>query len=1313
MNIRFLVLAFLLLISKNVLSQDLPEIIPPSPNTASLAKYGQIPVGLFTGTPNINIPLSTYKTKNLSIPISLNYSSNGIRVDELASHVGLGWSLNSGGAVSRTRRDDADEDATRLFVPSAALYSQTMGTFLNAATTDGSGALDTQPDLFSFSFNGYSGKFYLDQTLTPVLLSPSPVKIEFLNDVLDANPDVKITDPSGIVYLFGGGNATEESHNQSYNCGNHGVPSERTDTAWYLTKIVHPLGDEINLVYENYNNIYDSGISQTIVNATVGINPAVSASESTCISKVYTSTPILKEINSATSGKVVFSHTVGITGSENKKVDTVTVYDANNKLIKSYDFEYTVVNSNLTYLNPNPNVVTEASDKKRLFLNKVIEKGSNGEANPPYIFDYINPEQLPPRLSFAQDYWGYFNGASTNTHLINDIDDTHAFDNHNFISNRDPNGTYGEKGMLKKITYPTRGTNEIFYEPHSRYGIDVVNGTTVSESVTVESGDQYGSQTESFTLNNNVTEDVDIYSSVRYEYCNEFDQANYPSHWIVATMQVIDITNPSSPSALLFWTDPNVTPTTTSWSVPVFNASNPPPVPYVKLAAGRDYEFKITVTKPCLSAGFSFNRTLSSQTINTNIEVGGVRVAKTQIKDDLGNTEIKKYHYASLTDLTKSSGIGEKPRPQYFHSYDLIDQPSATRRDNYSLSSNTLHPLYAMQGYHIGYESVVESIGENFEGGGIETKFHAVLPPPPIIIISIDEISEVPGTPYTNIFGIGREKQKTAFRKNGSAYVTLSSKENFYSHNSALDNTMKVYDVRKKCTASSGLPCGNVTDQYYATSFYINQSNIDTEWHYLSSSIEKQYDLNGQNPVETITNYFYDNPDHLQVTRTHSVVSDAKPIITKTFYPDDVGSTSSLGNDVLSTQEKLAIDKLKKGSLHHIAMPIQVETYKDLNNDGNTESAELINRQRTIYKEWFTDIILPEYVQTSKNDVSFNDRIQFQDYYNNGNLEGVSKSDGTHSYYIWGYNEQYPIAKIDNFTSAQAASIQTQITSAINASNADVDRTIGASGTEGTLRTALDVIRNNTLLTNAMVTSYTYDPLIGVTSTTDPGGYTSYYVYNQFNRLRYVKNKDGEVLSENKYHYKVEDILASTTSTSYSVNSGQSITLTTVASGGTGNFTYKWTVSNSNLNQVFNTSSGTLNITTTANHAPSFTITCEVKDTQTNETMTTTTQVNVSVSYPALVVNNITFSPGGANYVGKSIAYSIVVTGGSGNYKYEWSKTNDQNTYNYTNNTSSLTKSIVSSDCDEFTIRCKVTDLTTNEIITKTRLMFAGSGCFN
>lgn len=77
------------------LSDDkfLPNMIPPSPSAYALGKFGNLEVGEFMGTPNINIPLLQFKGKGLSTDLSLSYTSSGIKVDEKDGQFGLGWTL--------------------------------------------------------------------------------------------------------------------------------------------------------------------------------------------------------------------------------------------------------------------------------------------------------------------------------------------------------------------------------------------------------------------------------------------------------------------------------------------------------------------------------------------------------------------------------------------------------------------------------------------------------------------------------------------------------------------------------------------------------------------------------------------------------------------------------------------------------------------------------------------------------------------------------------------------------------------------------------------------------------------------------------------------------------------------------------------------------------------------------------------------------------------------------------------------------------------------------------------------------------------
>ncbi len=53
----------------------------------------------------------------------------------------------------------------------------------------------------------------------------------------------------------------------------------------------------------------------------------------------------------------------------------------------------------------------------------------------------------------------------------------------------------------------------------------------------------------------------------------------------------------------------------------------------------------------------------------------------------------------------------------------------------------------------------------------------------------------------------------------------------------------------------------------------------------------------------------------------------------------------------------------------------------------------------------------------------------------------------------------------------------------------------------------------------AHMTTYTHDPLVGITSQTDPSGRTTTYEYDALGRLLRTRDEQGRILSQQQYHY--------------------------------------------------------------------------------------------------------------------------------------------------------------------------------------------------
>jgi len=333
----------------------------------------------------------------------------------------------------------------------------------------------------------------------------------------------------------------------------------------------------------------------------------------------------------------------------------------------------------------------------------------------------------------------------------------------------------------------------------------------------------------------------------------------------------------------------------------------------------------------------------------------------------------------------------------------------------------------------------------------------------------------------------GQLKKATYFKNENSIYTPVKTTENFY--NTFLEETIMVgLDFYK-----TSIPAGNTATDGYSYGDIL----IRIGFKKLIATIEKDI-ISPNEEIAKRTNYFYDNLNHMQITRNELIDSDGSNMSTVYKYPDDVLTISSLGIDNLTTIEKAAIDKLKFNNQHRISDVVQKEIYR---------GGQLLTKERTNYKEWITNFVMPEFFQNSKNEQVLEDKIQFYSYYNNGNIREVSKVNGARITFIWGYNSQYPIAKIENASFSEIAtalSVSESVLSSYNESNL----------------TQINSLRNSLQMSAAMITTYSYQPLIGITTVTDPKGDKITYTYDNFGRLISVKDKYGNVISENQYNYR-------------------------------------------------------------------------------------------------------------------------------------------------------------------------------------------------
>jgi hypothetical protein len=57
---------------------------------------------------------------------------------------------------------------------------------------------------------------------------------------------------------------------------------------------------------------------------------------------------------------------------------------------------------------------------------------------------------------------------------------------------------------------------------------------------------------------------------------------------------------------------------------------------------------------------------------------------------------------------------------------------------------------------------------------------------------------------------------------------------------------------------------------------------------------------------------------------------------------------------------------------------------------------------------------------------------------------------------------------------------------------------------------------------DAQMTTYTYDPLVGITNTCSPTNQISNYFYDPLARLKYIKDADGNIIKTIDYHFQIQ-----------------------------------------------------------------------------------------------------------------------------------------------------------------------------------------------
>ncbi|CAL1519021.1 DUF5977 domain-containing protein [Chitinophaga sp. MM2321] len=460
------------------------QVVSPAPEAAELGKYGNTQVSLFTGTPKINVPLYELKGNSLSIPISLNFSASGFKPQEMPTWVGQNWSLNAGGVISHAVRGNPDDDhyyGESLDLPS----SSDLFAFQDLLRTTKKGERELEPDLYFYNFGNYGGKFIVTPFNEVVKKEMDMLNIGVICISCGTSSRISITDDKGNSYLFADPEETKMDFGDDPELDPATVRHYTYMSSWYLSSITSADGHE-KMQFEYYytaENPIDAqnsnrSITRTYTNV-VEINGSGGSNSHTNVDG-----SLFAPTGPFTKGKRKFLKKITLSRDNNiiAFIDFVSTTDrADNDFpgsrllqgINIYDASSGVnklvkqYNLGYGYYSNNNNTFI----KKRLRLDTLQEKATmTGTVSPPpYLFEYYMTGSMPEKFSTSLDHWGFLNNAG-NSSVIPNVTIPNAPDPNDALmgggADREPDIDGSSYGMIKKITYPTNGYTTFEYELH-------------------------------------------------------------------------------------------------------------------------------------------------------------------------------------------------------------------------------------------------------------------------------------------------------------------------------------------------------------------------------------------------------------------------------------------------------------------------------------------------------------------------------------------------------------------------------------------------------------------------------------------------------------------------------------------------------------------------------------------------------------------------------------------------------------------------------------------------------------------------------
>lgn len=1101
------------------------QVVPVSPTAASLGQFGYIPVGHYTGTADISVPLYEIALDGKKFPINIAYHASGIKVAQESGCIGLGWALQGYGAITKQVRGFDDFESfpkgyywnTNLPIPTEDNgYDYQNGSVSECKDYSIYSQRDGEPDLFHFNFGNYSGTMFfqcngvgnnLANRAYPLLTKVKDnLKVEYNIE----SKSWEIVDGDGYIYYFNTYEMTESyqfSTTSNSKLSNtirgwimHDSRGIQPDviTTWYLDSIVSPQKNKITFEYgEDY--IYTQKQRQETIYHLVDAVPARFASgmihdlENYVYSFSKINQKVLKKIvTDLLTIEIITDNRLDIESVQTtklpQKVSEIKIKDNSGLVVKNIIFDYEYVGLVSNYCSC------------RLFLKRVTDKA--GEERHVYEFTYDRASKLPNKDSNAIDDWGYYNGKTISDRRWGTEQQQGGESNITYVPayrlktmsplsgytydlsylgrSREVVNEYVTCGMLSSMKYPTGLITNFEYEPHA---IQNGSNSTLQKEQVVLGVAYY----QNFLWDED--EDENMYENSKMAAFTLTKETEITLQWRVLTYD--EEPKKDEDGEVSFYRCAflkNESGKILKEISVVEREMGRFILQKLVLPAGK-YTVNVATQNIITPGNYGMSLSVSMEVvknIDTNVvsKGGGVRVKRIystfegKIISDLKYGYMKK---GKSTGLLMNSPVFTYPfttrnltlRGVYDIGGVRVDVIDVTGFYVCGMSYPYTPFSFSAMGASVGYSTV--TVRENFCTGYEEYSYYNV----PDRALSSDE-SYIPGFPTTGSLRNGQLLSKIRYDDDGGKV-----EETNYIYTVDRQETVKGFKVYIPLIFSTF----SISEfDYIYARFY---DTVSERWN-LTREITTTYD-----PSNYGSNY---GTPSVQFYKDYKYLSS-----------NDLPSMVSYGNSdksIRQIQYKYSTDYADQMSQKMRNRNLVNKPLETIYMCGGS----VTKAEKTSYIDTL-GLILPKIVYALKASSplslsmysSFYRKKYSIDLYNkHGKIVQMSEKDNIPVTYLWGYKSIYPIAEIRNATYNEVAMHLRNIDSFENSLSP--------------IMTSIENLRS--LLKKSLITTYTYKVPWGIQKTVSPTGMNTTYNYDLFGRLQTILDHNGKVVKRLKYNYK-------------------------------------------------------------------------------------------------------------------------------------------------------------------------------------------------